>query len=163
MPDNPIKDFLSNIVTDKIILVGIGNVLKADDGFGPLLIKRLRGRVRAECIDAGLSPENYIGPILKYNPDTVIFFDAVAFGGEYGQLRLIQKGQISKYGFSTHNISVKVMIEYIDDHIKANIVMFGVEPKSVVFGGEISKEVQDSISYLENLFIEFLGNEKTQA
>ena len=62
--------------TAKIVLVGIGNPLRGDDGFGPALIAALDGQVRAVCIDAGTAPESYAGKIIKENPDTVVFVDA---------------------------------------------------------------------------------------
>jgi len=158
-----LKKDLSLFLKGRILLVGIGNTLKSDDGFGPLLIARLKDKVSAECIDASTAPENYIGPILKYQPDTIIFFDAVSFGGLAGELRLIQKDQIGEYGFSTHNMSPRLMIEHIDSQIKTNIIMLGVEPKLVSFGGGVSEEIRDRIDYLENVFMELLGNEKAES
>jgi hydrogenase maturation protease len=49
----------------KTVIVGIGNILKGDDGVGPLICQQLRGNeICAELIDAGTVPENYIQPIV---------------------------------------------------------------------------------------------------
>ena len=68
----------------KTVIVGIGNSLRGDDGFGPALVQRLQGRVRPVCIDAGVAPENYLGRIVKEQPDTVLLVDAAHLGLEPG-------------------------------------------------------------------------------
>ena len=56
---------LSDIKKKKVVLLGIGNILKGDDGFGPALVHELEGKVPITCIDAGPAPENYAGKIIK--------------------------------------------------------------------------------------------------
>jgi len=157
MPHNIIKQELLNVLQGKILLVGIGNSLKADDGFGPMLIENLRDKVKAQCLDAGMSPENFIGKIIKARPDTVIFLDAVSFDGEPGELKFVKSDEIGEYGFSTHNMSPKLMIENIRAQIKTKIAMIGVQPKSVNFGEDISYEIKEKINLLETIFVELIG------
>ena len=48
------------------LIIGIGQLLKGDDGAGPLVCQRLQSaKVSAEIIDAGTVPENYIQPVIK--------------------------------------------------------------------------------------------------
>ena len=160
MSHTTIKQELSNILQGRVLLVGIGNTLKGDDGFGPLLIQRMTGKIVADCLDTGMSPENYIGKIVKIEPDTIIFVDAVSFEGEPGEIKFVRSEEIGEYGFSTHNMSPKLMIENIKAQIKTKIAMIGIQPKSVNFGEEISPQTSEKIDYLENIFIELIGNEK---
>ena len=159
MPTHVTKEEVSTIAQGAVVFVGIGNTMRADDAFGPLLIERLQSKVRAACLDAGMSPENFIGKIIKLKPDTVIFLDAVSFDGLPGELKLVTSDEIGEYGFSTHNMSPKLMIENIKAQIATAIFMIGIQPKSVTFGGQISGEVQEQIDYLENIFLDILGNE----
>ena len=62
----------------KIIILGIGNESKGDDGVGPYIIKRLKifnKNPNLVLIDAGVVPENYIQKIINFNPETIIIID----------------------------------------------------------------------------------------
>ena len=67
------------VLRGKTVIVGMGNPLRGDDGFGPALIERLRGKVSATCIDAGIAPENYVGRIVKETPDTILLVDVASW------------------------------------------------------------------------------------
>ena len=152
-----LKNELSNIFSGKVLIAGIGNQLKSDDGFGPALISRIQDRVKAICLDTGSSPENYIGKIVKLEPDVVLFLDTVSMDEPPATLKLIKEDQIPLYGFSTHNMSPKLMIENIKSQIKAEIFMLGVQPTSLEFGEKISKEISEVLISLENILVEILG------
>ncbi|MFC1645862.1 hydrogenase maturation protease [Candidatus Omnitrophota bacterium] len=152
-----LKNELSDIFSGRVLIAGIGNQLRSDDGFGPALINRIQGRVKAILLDTGSSPENYIGKIVKLEPDVVLFLDTVSMDEPPATLKLIREDQIPLYGFSTHNMSPKLMIENIKSQIKAKIFMLGVVPTSLEFGEKISKELSEVLISLEHMFIEILG------
>ena len=153
-----LKVELSHLLLGRVLIVGIGNQLRADDGFGPSLIKRLQGKIKADCLDAGLSPENYIGKIIKFIPDVILFIDAVSIQQPPSTIRLIKAEQIPEYGFSTHNMSPRLMIDNIKSQIKTEIFMLGIEPENLEFGESISKNVLEKLVLIENILIEILGN-----
>jgi len=155
-PDN-IKEQLSKILLGKVLIVGIGNSLRGDDGFGPALIERINSRVKANCLDAGSSPENYIGKIIKLEPQVILLVDAVSMDKEAGSVKLIKADEIPQYGFSTHNVSPRLMIENIKEHIKAEIFMLGIQPKNLEFGSPLSEELRRKLLLLENIIMEVLG------
>ncbi len=158
MRSNNLKDELSKILHGKVLVVGIGNQLKSDDGFGPELINRIKDKINADCIDVGLSPENYIGKIIKLKPDVILFIDAVSMDEPIATIRLISDDQIGQYGFSTHNMSPKLMIENIKSQIQTKVFMLGIQPKNLKFGEEISEELIDKLTYLEVILVDILGN-----
>ena len=90
--------------------MGIGNTLRADDGFGPALIDRLKEKMKAVCINAGSAPENFTGKIVKEKPNTIIIVDALHLGLSPGEYKILKKDDIAKSGFSTHNISPHMFI-----------------------------------------------------
>lgn len=153
-----LKVELSHLLLGRVLIVGIGNQLRADDGFGPFLINRLQGKIKADCLDVGSSPENYIGKIVKLKPDVILFVDAVSIKEEPSTLRLIKAEQIPEYGFSTHNMSPRLMIDNIKSQIKTKIFMLGIEPENLEFGEPISKNVLEKLVLIENILIEILGN-----
>ena len=56
---------LARILKGKVVIVGVGNVLRGDDGLGPLFVEGLKSKVAAPCINAGNAFENYLGVIIR--------------------------------------------------------------------------------------------------
>ncbi|MFH0877430.1 MAG: hydrogenase 3 maturation endopeptidase HyCI [Candidatus Omnitrophota bacterium] len=145
------------ILKGKVVLVGIGNILRGDDGFGPALIERLKGKVRAVCLDASVTPENYVARIADENPDTVLLVDAVSLQQQPGEYELIGSSDIVQSGMTTHDISLRMFIEYLKGQTQANIYMLGVQPKNISIGDEISPPVQETLEVVEQILKEVLG------
>ena len=70
-----ILEQLKKISSSKTLILGIGQLLKGDDGAGPFICKELSGKISAELIDAGSVPENYIQPIIKKTPKNLLIID----------------------------------------------------------------------------------------
>ena len=145
---------LKNIFKEKMVIVGIGNTLRADDGFGPALIEKIKDKIKAVCIDAGSAPENYTGKIVKERPETILIVDALHLGKKPGEYEIIKKADIVRSGLSTHDISPNMFIEYLESQTQADIYMLGVQPKSVAFGEQMSKEVKQSLEAISELIKE---------
>lgn len=134
-----------DVLKGKVVFVGIGNTLRGDDAFGPELVQQLQGKIRAVCIDAGSAPESYAGKIAKENPDTIILVDAVHLGKAPGELELLQKSDILKAGFTTHDMSPSLFIEYLESQTHAQIYLLGVQPQTLSLGTEMSKPVKQAL------------------
>lgn len=136
-----------------VIIAGIGNTLKGDDAFGPLLISRLQGKVRAMLFDCGQAPENYIRPIVNARPQAVFIADAADWGAPAGEIRLVKIEEISDCGFSTHNSSLRIFCEYLKHELPGvKIVIIGVQAKSRGFMQPLSLEVEQALERLVELF-----------
>lgn len=140
MPTN-----LSDILKGKVVFVGIGNPLRGDDGFGPRLIEELKGRIGEVCIDVGSAPESFTGKIVKGKPDTILLIDAVHLGLNPGDYSILKKEEILKSGFSTHDISPNLFIEYLENQSGAQIYLLGVQPADISFGAEMSEPVKVAV------------------
>jgi len=138
----------SEILKGKVVIIGIGNILRADDGVGPLLVQQLRGKINAVCFDAGTAPENYTGKIIKEAPDTILLVDALHLGREGGEYEVLTKEEILNSGLTTHDISPKMLIEYLEKETGANIYMLGIQPESVAFGKPMSGAVKAALNLL---------------
>jgi len=141
-------------LSGKVVIIGIGNMLRGDDGFGPRLIEKIKGKLDAVCIDAGTAPENYIGKIVKLKPDTVLIIDVAGLDLQPGEYDILKKEDILKSGFTTHDISPHMFIEFLEDQTKAEIFMLGVQPKEVSFGAGMSREVKEALDKIAELLIE---------
>lgn len=143
-----------NILKGKVVIVGIGNILKGDDAFGPALIERLKDNPSFICIDAGTAPENYVGKIVEENPNTVIIADAAYLGRKTGEYELIKKKDIIKTGLTTHDLSPAMFIEYLEKSMDADIYMLAAQPENVNFGEEMSRTMKETVEKLARLIEE---------
>ena len=75
--ESQLGDFLYSY--EKLIVLGVGNVLKCDDGVGPFIIKKLKNEdietKKIMFIDAETVPENFTGKIKKEKPSHLISLD----------------------------------------------------------------------------------------
>jgi len=166
------KSVLKEILKGKIVIVGVGNLLRGDDGFGPALIEKLKKNFEEGgdrqfksipiLIDAGNAPENYTGKIVREKPDTILIIDAIHLGRKTGEYEVLSKSAIAETGLSTHNISLNMFIEFLENETKANIYILGVQPENVNFGQEMSENVKKAVEELSRLiFLQFKMDKQT--
>ena len=138
------------------MILGIGNEIKGDDGLGPIITKKssLLFDKNKDIIvfDGGTVPENYTGLIRKENPTHIILIDAVDMKKEPGYIRVVEKEEIANYNISTHAMPESYLIKYIETTIGAQIILVGVQPKSMGFAEPVSKEVAESIEEIVSTF-----------
>jgi len=140
---------LRNRLQGKVSIVGIGNPLRGDDAAGPELIKELRNSLPCLLLlDVGEVPENYLEKIVKEKPDTMVLVDAVDLGAPPGTIRIIEKGDIRDESLSTHNVSLRLVVNYLQRETSADVFLLGIQPETTEFGRGISEPVKDS---LENI------------
>jgi hydrogenase 3 maturation protease len=138
------------------LILGIGNPLRGDDGFGPELVFRIRG-TSIHAIDAGTTPENYLGAVVRMKPKLVLVADAADMGASPGELALLGRDEIDQVGgFSTHTMSPALFMRQLEDLCGARILMLAVQPASTAFGQGLSREVEGSLEVLLTVFEEFL-------
>lgn len=131
---------LESIVNDHRhkLFVGIGNVLKSDDGIGVYIALRIHERETVRVLVVEVSIENYIGRINKTQHDILILIDAVDFQKEPGYYRLLSPDEIMDYTTNTHNISVSKLPVFF----KSPLLILGIQPESVSLGEGISDSVK---------------------
>lgn len=144
---------LLSLASQKTLLVGIGNMLRGDDGFGPLLMHKLQERSVAPVLDVGAAPENYLGKIIQHEPEVIIFVDAVNFDAPPGSMRLFTADEIPIYGFSTHNMSVRLAMDFIRQHLAVHFYLLGIQPKQTGLGQPMSSVVQHRLEQWVDLLV----------
>lgn len=137
-----------------MVILGIGNEIKADDAIGPLIAQKtsklFEKNSAVVAFDGRTVPENYTGSIRKEDPSHIILVDAVDMKREPGYIRLVKKEEIASYNISTHAMPVSFLIRYMETTIDAKIILIGIQPKSMEFNEEISEEVKKSIDKVVN-------------
>ena len=144
-----IENGLRKRLRGKIVIVGMGNPLKGDDGLGPCLIKKLKGKTKARLIDGESTPENYVGKIASLKPDTILVIDACDLGRAPGGVELLEIEKMTSTGYSTHNISPGVFMNYLKETTGADVFMLAVQPGNVNLGEGISSPVEKAIDKIE--------------
>lgn len=142
------------------MILGIGNEIKGDDGLGPIITKKLSSLFDENkdiiIFDGGTVPENYTGLIRKESPTHIILVDAVDMKKEPGYIRVVEKEEIANYNISTHAMPISYLIKYIETTIGAQIILVGVQPKSMGFAEPVSKEVEKSIEEVVSTFYKLI-------
>lgn len=140
----------SGIKQKNLLIVGIGNTLKSDDGAGPEIIKKLqeKGQFAFYLLDAGSAPENYTRKIKNFKPETIVFIDAVEMKEPPGTIKIIDEKDISSGYFTTHNMPLNLFLDYIKEETKAKIIFIGIQPESTCFGEGLSDPVQKAAKKL---------------
>ena len=126
------------------LFVGIGNLLKTDDGAGVYISKRIKTNNTITALTAEVSIENYIGKINSLNPDILILIDCVDMKAASGTFKLLSLSQIQDMTFNTHSISLKRLAEFF----AMQVYILGIQPEKIDFGENLSylvKNVADQI------------------
>jgi hydrogenase 3 maturation protease len=145
----------AHIKGKKVVILGIGNTLRSDDGVGSILASRIKDKVPYTVYDAGPSPENYLEKIIKKKPDTIIIIDAADFGGKPGEFNVLEGPEIKTNSLSsTHNASISLTINYLQNNLKVDIMALIIQPKIISFADKLSREIDESLNNLENWFYE---------
>ena len=152
MIEQELKLDLKKILKGKIAILGIGNPFKGDDAVGTVLVERIDNLNNFDCINCGMSPENYTQEIISKNPDTLIIIDAVNINGKPGDVVLLKPEKLKDECFDSHRIPISVLIKYLKNYIKDNIYVLGIQPKIISYGTHLSKEVSESIDILQKIF-----------
>ena len=147
------KEIVKRLAGKRFGVVGVGNVLRGDDGAGPEVIALLGGRIDLPIVDASEVPENYGGWVVKESLDSVVFVDAVEFGGEPGEFRIIPLQKLLVSASSTHRLSLHYVIRYLEEEWGGDAVLVGVQPKSLRLGEGLSAEVAEGVRKLADVLV----------
>jgi hydrogenase 3 maturation protease len=153
--DKSLFEQLKKLCSSSTLILGIGNILKSDDGAGPLVCQQLEAaRISAELIDTGTVPENYIHRIIKKAPRSLIIIDAIDFGAEAGTIRIFETEQLNSLVVSTHTLSPRLFIDFIRRSIRVDVYFIGIQPAQTQLGQPVSATVNRAIEKLTDVLAE---------
>jgi hydrogenase 3 maturation protease len=147
VPDELIK--LLTQTGRKILFVGIGNILRRDDGAGVYISNSIFRRGNIDSLTVEVSIENYIGKINSLKPDILVLIDCVDMHEDPGTFKLLRIEDTSDLTFNTHNISLARISEFFS----AEVYILGIQPADIGFGENLSylvTSVSDKIVKLIN-------------
>jgi hydrogenase 3 maturation protease len=146
---------LNKLHGSKTVIVGIGNILKGDDGVGPMVCQQLQeAKVCAELIDAGTVPENYIQRIIKKRPQNLLIIDAIDFSALPGTISIFKPERLNSTAFSTHTLSPCLFAEIVSRNIKVDVYFAGIQPAYTRLGESMSLQVCQAVRQLAQTLID---------
>jgi len=148
-----------SIDPQSIIFIGLGNMDRADDGLGLILVSKIKACFPEQAF---LETEKAVEGIVLDNLNNeevsaFIFIDAVDFGGEPGEIQLFDKHDADRFtpAFSTHKVPISLLMGLIRRNNKLSFLL-GVQPFCIEFLGEVSLPVYKSIQKVEKSIMHLL-------
>lgn len=137
----------------RILVAGIGNMMRSDDGVGVVALERLRDLesedVRVVAIGtAVLRSEGHLSWA-----DRVLAIDAVRMGREPGTVWTGSLDEVDADGFGTssHGLELKSMVRLLPKTCRPEVFVIGVEPASTEFGLGLSASVRRALHEVSRL------------
>jgi hydrogenase 3 maturation protease len=157
-----LRDELRARLKGTVLVVGIGNTLRGDDGFGPRMLERLEGKVSARLLDVGEVPESYLGRLLEQKARTILVLDAADIGEAAGTVTILEADDLAGCNVSTHQMPLELFFRYLRENTRADVFALGVQPKQIALGSEMSPEVESTAGILSEVLIDLLGEAPAQ-
>ena len=136
---------LREIGRGRVVVLGVGHVLRADDAAGPAVAQALRPRFADRVFDGGQAPENFVGPVRCSEPDTIIVVDAADFGGSPGEIKIAAAGEVVGEMTGTHAAPVSMLMTLLSEETGACTHLIAIQSKSTALGGAMCAEVGDAV------------------
>ena len=154
-----LKTTIKNWLLDakKIAVLGVGSGLRGDDAAGILVARELSKhcktaacRIKFKVFAGDTAPENLTGEIKKFKPTHLILVDSADTGKKAGEIVIIEPKKLHGISFCTHQLPLKIMVDYLIESVGCSILIIGIQPKKLDFGSLPSKEIQKSVKIISD-------------
>jgi hydrogenase maturation protease len=138
----------------EVLILGIGNLLWADEGFGVRAVEAFNDAyvapVGVQLLDGGTQGLNLLSAVV--GSGSVIVFDAIDFGLEPGVLKVLRGREVPAWAgtkMSLHQSSFQELLAIADlqGRFPSRLTLIGVQPERLSdFGGSLSAGVRAQVS-----------------
>lgn len=149
--------------SSKIAFLGVGSPLRSDDNLGNRIVAVLEEKLKdyagvdIQFYQGESAPENFTGAIRVFNPEYLIIFDAAELGKPPGTFAIVPPEQIDGFSFASHVLPLKIICNYLSSAVGEQILLVGVEPRSLEFGESLSPEVKKAVANFATELISLLS------
>ncbi|MBM4017497.1 MAG: hydrogenase maturation protease [Planctomycetes bacterium] len=131
-------------------VVGIGNALRGDDGFGPAVVAALRGEAGLTLFDVQAVPESFLVPIVRCGCAGIVFVDAADLGAAAGRVALVPPECVAEVAVSTHAVSLALVAEAIarlaeDEGRRVRCALLAAQPAGLDAADRLSPAAQRAV------------------
>ena len=145
---------------NRIVLLGVGNDLHADDAAGLLVIRALEARLGSSpnvlLIEGGITPENFTGSIRRFGADWVIFIDAANLEVEPGTIEVLPIEQVDGFSASSHMQPLSVLAKFITRDVGCQVGVIAIQAQSLEMEQAVSGAVMVGVNELVEEFCQLL-------
>jgi hydrogenase maturation protease len=141
-----------NQAAGKIVIIGVGNLLLKDEGVGVHVAQELQKKDLPSAVEVHDGGVAGIGLLDFFQgASKVLLIDAADMNLDAGAVvRFTPEevaGKIDGPRFSAHEVGVLEILDLARalDQYPPEVVIFGIQPKEIAWGTELSPEVQASI------------------
>lgn len=134
-----------------VLVLGVGNLLRRDDGFGPVVIEQLQKNPASgvDYLDGGVDGLALLDIMQPYQ--NVILIDAVEMNEKPGTVRLFTPQdaviKIKRDTLSTHGFGLAEVLKLMEQlGMDTPIQIIGVQPQDLSFGEGLSDSVNDRMN-----------------
>ena len=147
----------------KILIAGIGNKLKCDDGFGPKVIEelaKLQLPSEVDVVDYGTSAFKVLFDLENY--DFVIFVDAIDKERRPGEVFVVKpylnevKEEVLKISLHEVELEKILKIAKVLKVLPSEVIIVGCQPKILSNGLKMSREVEEAVKKTVKIILKFL-------
>lgn len=132
-------------------VIGLGNPLMGDDGFGLVALARLRDEWTiegVELVDGGTWGMSLL-PLIE-DSDRVVLLDAIAAGAKPGDVVVLERERLPIYltrKLSPHQVDIRDVLAAAEwrGMLPKETVAIGVEPRVVEMSLDLSDEVEQAV------------------
>jgi hydrogenase 3 maturation protease len=151
-----------------VVVMGIGNPERGDDGAGLLVAGlvaqalaagTLPGGRRVLVLQAGDVPESFLGPVAAARPAAVLLVDAVDMGASPGSAALLEPEDLQGGGMFTHRTPLSLLSKFLRRETGADVLVLAIQPRSVAWDDPMSPDVEDAARHLGNILAAALHTE----
>lgn len=153
-------------MTENILILGIGNLLWADEGFGVRCVEMLNARYgfpdRVQLVDGGTQGMYLVQHV--QHADILIVFDAVDYGLPPGSLKVVRNEDVPKFmgvkQMSLHQTGFQDVLALAEftGQFPRELLLIGVQPEALEdFGGSLRPAVKAQIDPALAIALAFLA------
>lgn len=142
----------------RVAVLGIGSELRGDDAAGILVVQALEPILaQSECrtmrtFVGGSAPENMTGEIRRFvrHENTagghVVLVDAAHMDEKPGTVRIVASEDLAGVSFSTHQLPLTVLVDYLRQSVGVVVTIIAIQPKSVSMGAPVCRAVTQAVA-----------------
>jgi hydrogenase maturation protease len=125
----------------RLLVVGLGNLLLADDGVGVHAVRMLQEDPPPGVVVAEVGTALLDALYLLEQAEQVLAIDAMQAGGEPGTIYAFAPGDVLEDGRSLHDLGLVSILRFLPEDGRPRVAVLGVEPGVIEFGLELSTPV----------------------
>lgn len=145
--EQALAEVLRKRLRGHVVVIGVGNPLRGDDGVGSFVARELargvaaRGASDIVVIDAEEIPEAFIGSAVDAKPDTILIVDAADLNAPAGSAVLLGAAALQGRAVTTHRTPLGPLAAMLKRETSADVLFLGIQPGDERWGEHLSDDV----------------------